>query len=85
MFWHVQKCLTIYQPNVTTTKEDYKLLKDTKIFLKKKKKKQQYCPEKYKSLSEDEKKLVEYKKKHKMRKYAVENEYENLISSYPIV
>ena len=48
-------------------KKDYKkmLMKDIKIFLKKKKKKkQQYGRECYKNLSEDEKqKLVEYRKK----------------------
>ena len=47
-----------------------KLVKDIKDFLKKKKKKQQYGCEKYKTLSEDEKQtLVEYRKKYyKMRK-----------------
>ena len=42
-----------------------KLVKDMKIFLKKKTKKQQYGRERYKNLSEDEKlKLVEYRKKY---------------------
>ena len=48
-----------------------KLLKDAKIFLNKKnKKRQQYCCECYKNLSENEKnKLVEHRKKYyKMRK-----------------
>ena len=48
-----------------------KLIKDTKIFPKKKKeKKQQYGRERYKNLSKNEKqKLVEYRKKyHRMRK-----------------
>ena len=40
-----------------------KLVKDIKIFLKKKKKKQQYGCERYKNLSEEKKqKLVEYRK-----------------------
>ena len=50
------------------------LAKDIKIFLKKKKeKKRQYCRERYKNLSKDEKqKLVEHRKKYyKMRKNAV--------------
>ena len=44
-----------------------KLLKDIKIFLrKKKKKKQQYGCERYKNLSEDKKsKLVEFRKRYK--------------------
>ena len=49
-------------------------MKDIKIFLKKKKKKnQQYSSERYKNLSEDEKqKPVEYRKKYyRMRKNAV--------------
>ena len=48
-----------------------KLLKDVKIFLNKKnKKRQQYCCECYKNLSENEKnKLVEHREKYyKMRK-----------------
>ena len=48
-----------------------KLLKDVKIFLNKKnEKRQQYCCECYKNLSENEKiKLVEHRKKYyKMRK-----------------
>ena len=49
-------------------KKDYKtkLMKDNKFFLKKKeKKKRQYCCERYKTLSEDEKqKLVKYRKKY---------------------
>ena len=55
-----------YQDNEET---DYKkwLVKDTKVFLKKKnKKKGQYCTEQYKSLLEDEtQKLIEYKKKRR--------------------
>ena len=41
-FSHLQKCLTIHQLNIIkVTKEDYKnsLVKDIKVFLKKKKKK----------------------------------------------
>ena len=54
-------------------KEDYKkeLMKDIKIFLRKKKKKKQYDGRKsYKNLSEDEKqKLVDYREKYyRMRK-----------------
>ena len=49
-------------------------MKDTKIFLKKKKKeKQQYCCECYKNISENEKqKPVKYRKKYyRMRKNAL--------------
>ena len=49
-----------------------KPLKDIKVFLKKKKKKQQYGRERHKNLPEDEKKVVEYRKKdYKMRKIAL--------------
>ena len=50
-----------------------KLVKDIKIFLKKKKKKQQYGCERYKNLSEEKKqKLVEYRKKYyRMRKNVI--------------
>ena len=46
------------------------LEKDNKIFLQtKKKKKQQYCHERYKSLSNDGKiNLAEYRKTYRMRK-----------------
>ena len=44
---------------------------DITIFLKKKKKKRKYGRERYKNLSKDEKKLVEYRKKYKMRKNAL--------------
>ena len=49
------------------------LVKDIKIFLKKKiKKKRQYGRGRYKNLSGDEKQqLVEYRKKYKMRKNAL--------------
>ena len=52
-----------YQEKRKTAK---KLVKDTKISLKKKKeKKRLYGPERYKNLSEDDKnKLVEYRKKY---------------------
>ena len=45
-------------------------MNNIEIFLKKtKKKKQQYGCERYKNLSEDEKKMVEFRKKHyEMRK-----------------
>ena len=43
-------------------------MKDIKVFLKKKEKKQ-YGPERYKNLTENEKQiLAEYRRKHKMRK-----------------
>ena len=50
-----------------------KLVKDIKVFIKKKKKKQQYGCKGYKNLSEDEKqKLLEYRKNYyKMRKKAL--------------
>ena len=58
----------MYQLNIIKKiKKDYKkkLVKGTKIFLKKKKKKDLNGRERYKNLSEDEKKnkLVEYRKK----------------------
>ena len=47
-------------------------MKDIKVFLEKKKKKKQYGLEWYKNLSEDEKpKLIEYRKKYKVRKNAL--------------
>ena len=47
-------------------------MKDIKVFLKKKKKKeQQYGHERYKHLPEDKKKIAEYRKKYKMRKNAL--------------
>ena len=53
-----QKCLKIYQLNITKiTKKDYKenLVKNIKVFLKKKHKKEQYGCEQYKNLPKDEK------------------------------
>ena len=53
------------------TKKGYqkKLVKDIKVFLnKKKEKKQQYGHKLFKNLSDEKQKLVEYKKKYKMRK-----------------
>ena len=74
---YISKCLKIYQRNIINKiKKDNrrKLVKDIKIFLKKKKKeKQQYCCECYKNISENEKqKLVKYRKKYyRMRKNAL--------------
>ena len=49
-----------------------KLVIEIKILLKKEKKKQKFGSEPYKKLPEDEKqKLVEYRKKYKMRKNAL--------------
>ena len=57
---------------IKKVKKDYKkkLIKDIKVFLKKKKKKREDGRERYKNLVEDEKqKLVEYRKKYyRMRK-----------------
>ena len=57
----------MYELNIIKKiKKNYKnqLLKDTKIFLRRKLKKPQYGCERYKNLSEDEKQeLVEYRKK----------------------
>ena len=75
MFLHISKCLKIHQLNITKIiKKDYKknLVQNIKFFIKKKQKQQQqqqYGREQYKNLPEDEKqKLVEYRKKHKMKK-----------------
>ena len=48
-------------------------MKDIQIFLRKKKKKQQYGLERYKNLSDEAKqKVVEYRKQYyRMRKYAL--------------
>ena len=52
-----------YQEN--KNRRQKKLLKDIKIFLRKKSKKRQYGRERYKDLSENEKqKLVEYRRKY---------------------
>ena len=74
-FFHIYTyALKLYQLNVIMKiKKDCKknLVKDIKIFLKKKKKKQQeYGCERYKNLSENEiQKFVEYRKKYqRMRK-----------------
>ena len=56
-----------------------RLVKDIKIFLRKKKKKNQQCGrERYKNLPEDEKqKLVEYRKEYyRMRKKGLENSFD---------
>ena len=65
-----QKCLKTYQLNIIKKIKKNckkKLLKDIKVFVKKrKKKKQQYGCERYKNLSEDKKsKLVEFRKRYK--------------------
>ena len=59
-FIYIEKCLKIYQLNIIKKiKKDYKkeLVTDIKIFLRNKiKKKQQYRRERYKNLSDNEKK-----------------------------
>ena len=67
-FIYIHKCLKVYQLNIINK---IKLVKDIKIFLKKKKKKKRYFDcESYQHLSEDKKqKLVGYRKKYyRMRK-----------------
>ena len=72
------KCLKLYRLNIIKKikkERKRKLVKDIKIFLKKKKKKKrQYGLECYKNLSDDEKqKLIEYRKKYyRMRKNALQ-------------
>ena len=73
-FLHIEKGLKIHQLNIIKIikkRLQEKLVKDINVFLrKKKKKKEQYGSERYKTLPEGEKqKLVEYRKKYyKMRK-----------------
>ena len=52
-----------YQKNKEILQQQ--IIRDIKFFLKKRKKKQEYGPEQYKNLSEDEKqRLVEYRKSY---------------------